>query len=144
VCKIRQVNLRKKVRRPLHSFAALKPLSGHQGEDNIFTDGLPGQQLVKLLENEDSVRARRGYGIPLEQNASFNRLNITTDSFEDRRFPTAGRPKNYKAVRSKHAKADTICRANEALPCLVLQRDAFNAQQGSGRIQASVQLPGTP
>ena len=93
----------------------------HQRKHDILLDGLPGQQLVELLEHHHSVRSGLADGAAFEQDFALDGRQIAADGLEQARLAAAGRPEQHETVRTVDVETHPVGRGDKMLPGLVLQ-----------------------
>ncbi len=98
-------------------------------EHDVLLDGLPGEQLVELLEHHHPVGSRPHDLAAVERDAALGRADVAADRLEQGRFPAAGRPEQHVTVGALDREVDAIGRGDEGVRRLVLQGHAVDLEE---------------
>ena len=102
---------------------------GLQREHHVLLHGLPGQQLVELLEHEHAVGARPAHRRALEAHVALGRRHVAADGLEQRGLAAPRGAEHDVAVGPVDVEADAIGGGDQMLLGLVLQGHAAHLQQ---------------
>ena len=133
VGKLREVDFVDVVQRTFARLFAAHQATGGQRKHDVLDDGLPGQELVKLLKHHHAIRPRARDFDTAEPDASFDGRDIAANRLEQRRFAAAGRPEQHETIAVVDLEVDAVCRRHQVFGSLVLQRHAINLKQRRGQ-----------
>src|SRR5262249_1446781 len=104
----RQVHFRDEMPGALIRCSSLELAARRQRECDVLAHGFPWKQLFEFLKDKHAVGPGPFDNGAVEQNATFNRLDVTADGLQHCRFSTAGWSENYKTIRAQDIEADAI------------------------------------
>src|ERR1700722_19088366 len=102
-------------------FKAGQFTAGRQGESDVLLHGLPGQELVELLKDEDAIRAGGGNFRAIEKDGAFDGTDVSADRFEERRLAAAGGSQDDESIRLEDVETDAPGGSDEVVAGAVLE-----------------------
>lgn len=108
--------------RPRLGLPARQPARHQQREHYVLQHGLPGQQLVELLEDHHPVGAGFRYLAARDPHLAFARLHVAADRLQQGRLAATGGTEQHEAVGAVDRKADPLGRRHNGARRLVAQR----------------------